>query len=330
MKPRALITGATGFLGGALARRLHAEGWDVAGTGRNEAAGAALAHTGIQFLKLELADAAEVTKACAGCGVVFHCAALSSPWGRAEDFVRSNVRATENVVVACVSQAVRRLVHVSTPSLYFEERDRLNLTESSPSARRLVNEYVRTKALAETIVDAAPLETVTLRPRAIFGPGDTTLFPRLLRAAGKSGRFPLIGAGDPLVEVTFVDNIVDALIAASQAPQAAGRKYNLTNGQPWPREELLSRLFKSVGCAWNPRRVSLWKARLAASVLEGASRLFTSGRWEPPLTRYSAGVLAFSQTFDLSAARRDLGYEPRVSVAEGIEQFAKWWREARS
>lgn len=326
--PCALITGATGFLGGALARRLQAEGWDVVGVGRNELAGGVLANGGIRFVALDLANADAVRTVCAGQDFVFHCAARSSPWGRVRDFERDNVTATENVIAGCVAGGVRRLIHVSTPSIYFEARDRFSLSESSPPADSPVNDYARTKLRAEAVIDAAPasLETVTLRPRAIFGPGDTTLFPRLLRAAGPEGRFPLVGGGDPLVEVTFVSNVVDSLVAASQSPQAAGRKYNLTNGEPRPREKLLRLLFESVGRPWNPRRVALWKALLAATAMEGVSRLFTGGRWEPPLTRYSAGVLAFSQTFDLSAVRRDLGYEPQVSVAEGIEEFAKWWR----
>jgi nucleoside-diphosphate-sugar epimerase len=327
--PRALITGATGFLGGALARRLNAEGWDIVGVGRNGQAGRVLTGEGIRFLALDLANTDPVRSACAGQDFVFHCAARSSPWGTLRDFIRDNVTATENVVAACVAGGVRRLIHVSTPSIYFEERDRLSLTETSPPAASPVNDYALTKLRAESVTDAAPasLETVTLRPRAIFGPGDTTLFPRLLRAAGAGGRFPLVGGGDPLVEVSFVSNVVDALVAASQSPQAAGRKYNLTNGEPWPREKLLRRLFESVGKPWNPQHVPLWNARLAAAAMERFSRLFTGGRWEPPLTRYSAGVLAFSQTFDLSAARRDLGFEPRVSVSAGIEEFARWWRD---
>lgn len=325
MKPRALVTGATGFLGGALIRRLRAEGWEVTGAGRNKEAGGILTNLGIRFLPLDLENAEAVKSACGGQDFVFHSAALSSPWGRREDFLKANVEATANVVAGCEHRGVRRLIHVSTPSIYFEERDRFDLTESSAPATHPVNEYARSKLMGEAIVDAAKIETVTLRPRAIFGPGDTTLFPRLLRVAGRKG-FPLIGDGDPLVEVTYIENVVDALIAASQTPEAAGRKYNLTNGEPWPREKLLREIFQAVGQPWKPRRVSIRAARWTATALEAASKTLTLGRWEPPLTRYSAGVLAYSQTFDLSAARRDLGYAPRVSVAAGIEAFAQWWR----
>lgn len=327
MKPRALVTGATGFLGGTLARRLRDMGWDVIGVGRNTAAGESLAGQGIRFLRLDLAGAETLKTACTGREYVFHCAARSSPWGRRADFHRDNVQATANVVAACEKHGVRRLVHVSTPSIYFEERDRLGLTEDSAPARRPINDYARTKRLAEDIVSAARCETVILRPRAVFGPGDTSLFPRLLRAAGRGG-FPLIGPGDPLVEVTWVGNVVDALMAAALSPAAAGRGFNITNGDPWPRGKLLSHLFHAAGLPWKPRRIPLRKARWAAMALETGSRLFTGGRWEPPLTRYSAGVLAFAQTFDLTAARTVLDYKPRVPVEEGLRRFAEWWRDA--
>ena len=325
MKTTALITGATGFLGGALARRLLGEGLEVTCLGRRESAGAQLAALGMRFVRTDLEDAAAVSAACAGQDLVFHCGALSAPWGRRADFVAANVRGTANLIAGCEKHGIGRLVHVSTPSVFFERRDRFDLTESSPFALRPVNEYVRTKLMAERLVDAARLETVTLRPRAIFGPGDTTLFPRLLRAAGTRG-FPLVGAGDPPVEVTCVENVVDALAAAAESPAAAGKKYNITNGEPWPRERLLGELFRAAGLPWRPRRVSLRAARGAAALLETGSRVLTMGRWEPPLTRYSAEVLAHAQTFDLTAARRDLGYAPRVSVADGIQQFALWWK----
>ncbi|RYD32565.1 MAG: NAD-dependent epimerase/dehydratase family protein, partial [Verrucomicrobiaceae bacterium] len=284
-----------------------------------------LARQGIRFLRLDLSGAEAVQAACAGQEYVFHCAARSSPWGRRTDFLRDNVQATANVAAACGKHGVRRLVHVSTPSIYFEERDRFDLTEASVPARHPINDYARTKRMAEDIVNAAGCETVILRPRAVFGPGDTSLFPRLLRAAGQGG-FPLIGPRDPLVEVTWVGNVVDALTAAAVSPPAAGRSFNITNGEPWPREKLLSHLFRAAGLPWRPRRIPLRKARWAAMALEAGSRLLTGGRWEPPLTRYSAGVLAFSQTFDLTAARSVLDYKPRVSVEEGLQRFGEWWR----
>ena len=328
MSRRALITGATGFLGGALARKLQAHGWRVRALGRRAVAGEVLRAAGMEFVQASLEDEAATTAACEGADVVFHCGALSSPWGRDAAFVAANVTGTRNVIAGCVRHGVARLVNVSTPSVYFDFRHRLNLTEESPLASRPVNAYARSKLIAEQCVDAAVargLDAVTLRPRAIFGPGDTTLFPRLLRVA-QHEKFPLIGEGDPIMDVTFVGNAVDALAAAGTAPGIAGRKYNITNGEPWARSALLGELFTQTGQEFTTRAVPLSRAMAAARLMEWASRIFSASRWEPPLTRYSAAVLAFSQTFDLSAARRDLGYSPAVGVGEGIRRFAQWWR----
>lgn len=325
---RALVTGATGFLGGALAHRLHATGWQVRALGRNTAAGAALQAADMEFVQASLEDESATIAACENADVVFHCGALSSPWGRERAFFAANVTGTRNVIAGCEQHHITRLVHVSTPSLYFDFRHRLDLTEASPFAAHPVNAYARTKLTAEQCVDAAVtrgLDAVTLRPRAIFGPGDTTLFPRLLRVAQR-GKFPLIGDGDPVMDVTYVGHAVDALIAAATTPDIAGRKYNITNGEPWTRRTLLRELFAQTGQPFTPRIVPLRPALAVARLMEWVSRIFTAGRWEPPLTRYSAAVLAFSQTFDLTAARRDLGCTPVIGVAEGIRHFAEWRR----
>jgi len=333
LHPRhALVTGGTGFLGGRLARRLHAAGWRISVLGRNEAAGRALEAAGIRFIRADLADAATVDAACRGQDMVFHSGARSSPWGRYADFYHDNVTATENVIAACEQWKISRLIHVSTPSIYFDFTDQLNIPESQPLPAKPANHYVRTKLLAEAAVDAAAargLAVVTLRPRAIFGPGDTTLFPRLIRAHGSRG-FPLIGDGDPLMDITCVENVVDALLLAAEAPATAlGEKFNVTNGEPWPRSRLLAALFSEIGRPLKTRRVNYRVARCAATVLENISNVFTLAHWEPPLTRYTAGVLAKSQTLDISAARSILGYEPRVSIADGLREFGAWWKEAR-
>jgi nucleoside-diphosphate-sugar epimerase len=294
-------------------------------------AGRALETLGIRFVRADLADAAAVETACRGQEIIFHSAARSSPWGRYADFHNDNVLATQNMVAACECAKISRLVHVSTPSIYFDFTDRQNISESQPLPAQPANHYVRTKLLAEAAVDAAAargLATITLRPRAIFGPGDTTLFPRLIRAHGRRG-FPLIGAGDPLMDITFVENVVDALLLAAAAPAAAlGKKFNVTNGEPWPRSKLLTTLFSEIGQPLKTRRVNHRVAQFTAAVFENISNALTLARWEPPLTRYTVGVLANSQTLDISAARSMLGYSPRVNIADGLRAFGVWWKEA--
>ena len=198
---KVLVTGATGFLGRATAVRFRDLGWDVTGLGRDEKIGRQLAAQGIPFLQADLRNRQQIEDACAGRDYVIHCAALSSPWGAYRDFYETNVGGTEHVVSGCVRHGARRLVHVSTPSVYFNYRDRLLVSEQEELPRKPVNSYAATKLMAERVVaDAAGngLSSIIVRPRAVFGPGDTSLFPRLLRVNDSRG-IPLIGGGEALL-----------------------------------------------------------------------------------------------------------------------------------
>jgi nucleoside-diphosphate-sugar epimerase len=323
-----LVTGATGFLGGAVARRLVRRGEPVLATGRRADVGAALAAEGIPFRAARLEATADVAALFARrpgappLRAVVHCAALSSPWGRRAAFEAANVTATRNVAEAALASRVERFVHVSTPALYFDGTDRRDVREDA-SLPPPQSHYARTKLAAERVIDdavARGLAAVTLRPRALFGPGDTTIFPRLLRALER-GRLPIIGDGANRVDLTFIDNAAHAVALALDAePHVVGRKYNVTNGEPvllWP---LLARLARELGLAPPTRRVSRRAARVVARALE----LVHTGlglRREPLLTRYTVGLLAADTTLDIGAARRDLGYEPLIPVEEGVRRF---------
>ncbi len=330
-----VVTGATGFLGGAVVQRLVRDGHVVCATGRREGALAAFAgERGVLTVRAELeADGAaeallRTAQAAGRVSAVVHCAALSAPWGPRRAFEAANVRATELLLLAALSARVARFVHVSTPALYFDGRDRHDVREDAPLPRPL-GHYARTKLAAEHAVDRAVadgLAAVILRPRALFGPGDTTIFPRLLRAL-QAGRLPIIGSGTNRVDLTYIDNAADAVASALDAPRvAAGQRYNVTNGEPiqlWP---LLRRVAAALGLDPPRRRIGRRTARAAAGLLElfhAALRL----RQEPLLTRYTVGLLAADTTLDISAARRDLGYAPAVGVDEGIERFIAWWRD---
>ena len=323
----ALVTGGTGFLGRHLVARLAGLGHAVRFTGRNASVGRALESPRARFVAADLSRAEAAGALCADIDVVFHCAARSSPWGRYREFEAANVDATRHVVSACLSSGVRRLVHVSTPSIYFAPAHRFDIQEDDPLPPPF-NAYAATKRRAEEIVDAAGargLETVTLRPRAIFGPYDQTILPRLVRAA-RRGRFPLIEAGRATIDVTCVENVVDGLLLAMDAgPAAVGKAFNLTNGEPLTVVDLLSRFIRAAGLGVTLVPWSRARANAVATVLETLARL-TGSRWEPPLTRYSVGVLAWSQTLNIDAARRLLGYAPRVTLDEGFEGLRAWWR----
>ena len=323
-----LVTGATGFLGQALARRLHSQQADVSALGRNPAVLAQLEREGMRPVRADLADGEAIRAACRGQEMVFHVGALSAPWGKAQDFYDSNVLGTQNVIAGCETHGVQRLVHVSTPSIYFGINSLVNVAEGAPLPARPVNEYARTKLQAEVAVDKAfeqGLPVITIRPRAIFGPGDTTILPRLI-ARLKTGRLPIIGDGRNLIDMTYVENVVDALLlCATSSAATLGKKYNITNDEPtaiWP---LIEKLCVALGYPYPKRHIPYPVADGAAALLEAVYRLLP-GQPEPPLTRYSVALLAKNTTLDISAARRELGYQPRVSVEEGFQHFVDWWQ----
>lgn len=319
---RYLVTGGTGFLGGHLVSALQARGCEVVAMGRDQVKCHALEESGVRTIRCDLGDAAAVSAGLAGIDVVFHAAALSSPWGTYRDFYASNVKATENLVQAALHNGVRRLVHVSSPSVTSDGRDKVNEDESHPYARRFLSPYQQTKKLAEDVVNQLreKMEYVILRPKAIFGPGDNALMPRLISAA-RSGRLRQIGDGTNRVDLTYVGNVVDAMLLGAESDCAVGRTYIITNGEHvvlWP---MIRRVLALAGCKEKLGAVPWRFAYGAAAMLEWKAQ------WthvEPALTRYSVSVLARTQTYSIEAARRDLLYSPRVTVDQAVELMVPW------
>ncbi|MEY3299263.1 MAG: hypothetical protein RLZZ597_2523 [Cyanobacteriota bacterium] len=323
---KVLITGGTGFLGQRLALTLRLLGDSVTVLGRNRAIGQHLEAEGFRFVEADLRDAEAIAAACQGQDCVFHCGALSSPWGNVRDFYATNVLGTRHVVQGCLRHRVPRVVHVSTSAVYFTYADQLQIPESWPLPNP-VGPYAKTKQLAEQEIQQGydqGLSVITIRPRGIFGPGDTTILPRLLRASDRTG-IPLIRGGNAIIDVTYIDNVVDALCRCQQAPDTlAGRVYNITNGEPTSLIELLERLSQPLGIPLHFKPLPFPLAYGLAAAMEGVAKL-SAGR-EPILTRYTVGLLAFSQTLDIAAATRDLGYQPSVTLDQGLAYFAQWWQ----
>jgi nucleoside-diphosphate-sugar epimerase len=294
-----LVTGGTGFLGQHLAAALLRRGHQVRLLGRNFAGVGSLLALGAAPVAVDLRDRGAVVAACAGADAVYHVGALSAPWGRRR------------------RHAVRRLIYVSSPSVLFDGHDHCYLTEDAPYPRRFASVYSLTKKLAEDRVNAAAdLQTVILRPKAIFGPGDQALLPRMV-AAARRRRLPQVGDGHNLVDLTYVENVVHALLLALDAEPAIGKTYTITNGEHIPLWDMIRTVLRRLGLPDRLRPLSLRLALAAAGLME--VRALVTGR-EPLLTRYSAAILGRTQTYDISAARRDLGYTPQISVAEGIER----------
>lgn len=324
-----LVTGATGFVGRHVCERLQTMGWAVTALGRNAMVGAELKGRGIRFVQADLRHTEEVSRACEGQQVVIHSAALSSPWGAYREFYASNVDGTRHLLEASKQHGVQRFIHLSTPSVYFDYQHREGIRESDPLPARPVNAYAATKLQAEELVLQAGrggMPVIVFRPRAIFGPGDTALFPRLLRANNTRG-IPMIDGGLAKLDLTYVENLVDAIVLALSAPDAAlGRVYNISNGEPVVLREVLSELLELLDMPLRGKHLPYAVVSGAAGLMELAYKTLRL-KGEPLLTRYTVGVLTFDQTLDISEAVKRLGYQPRVSVAEGIRRYAAWWKE---
>ena len=328
---KALVTGATGFLGGALTRRLYSMGWHVTALGRNVSKLKNMESEGLRVLPLDLKEKDAMAEICKDQDIVFHCAALPSPWGNFEAFYQANVIGTRNVIRGCEKYKVKRLVHVSTPSLYFGYSSRVNVKETDELPEPVSN-YAATKILAEQEIDEAfarGLATIAIRPRAIFGPGDTVIFPRLIPRL-QSGKLPILGDGENVVDLTYIENVVDALLLCAESPaNTLGKKYNISNGEPVKIWKLVECICTELNLPSPTRRISYQTANAAATALEFFYRLIPK-QPEPPLTRITVSMMANSTTLDISAAKNELGYKPRVSVNEGFERFMKWWKEPMS
>lgn len=320
-----LVTGATGFVGFKLVEQLLQEGHTVKAIGRNEHIGEQLVAKGAQFYRVDFSETEQLRNLCANVDYVFHCGALSSHTGTREQYNVSNVVGTQAIVDGCLHYGVKRLIHVSTPSIYFRYNTKLHVQEDEPPLRKFANEYARTKQLAEQVVDAAfakGLPTITIRPRAIFGEGDHALMPNLFDVNRRLG-VPLFYGGRALMDVTYVDNVVHALLLCMEAPaKCLGQAYNITNGEPLPLLTILQRIFAASGVELRVRRLPYRLLFLLATILERVvpARFLT-------LTRYTISVLAQSQTLSIEKAQQQLGYEPQISVDEGIARYGAWVKE---
>ncbi|WP_327048292.1 NAD-dependent epimerase/dehydratase family protein [Microbispora sp. NBC_01189] len=318
---RVLVTGGGGFLGEAVCRRLTARGDTVHALQRHHSP--ALAALGVVQHLADVRDRAAVTAAVAGCEAVVHCAAKAGVHGRDRDYEEINVSGTRNVLDACARHGAL-LVHTSSPSVVHDGRDLEGVDESVPYARRFPAAYPRTKAEAERLVlaDAAAgrVTAVALRPHLIWGPGDPHFLPKLV--AGRRLLW-LLGETDKSIDTTYVGNAADAHLLALDrlrpGSPVAGRAYFVTQGEPCGFGEWLGLLLRAAGLPPVTRRAPAGPVLRAARLLERARRLPLTGRLPPLL--FLVEQASTAHWFDISAARRDLGYRPRVSMAEGLARL---------
>lgn len=315
---RVLVTGATGFLGGTLIRHLRDRGYDTVALGRDaercnrlEAAGIPTVRTDLSQPDPQRADRIGTLDA------VVHCAALSAPWGRLAAFEAANVDGTRNVLDLATRLGARRFVNISSPTVYFELRDKIEVSETTPLPPP-INAYARTKAAAERLVLARPdLCPINLRPRGIYGAGEETLLPRLLTAA-RHGPLPLLRNGAAAIDLTHVSDVVAAIEAALVAePALSGETFNISGGEVMAMREIVERACAvlRVPVRWRP--LPFYPVLIAARLAELASLARPTPK-EPRVTPYTLGLFAFRQSLDISKAQALLGWQPKVRFDTGL------------
>ena len=323
---KVLVTGATGFLGKYVVEELVEHGYQVRAFGRNSKVGRSLENTSVSFFQGDLTKADDVLEACKGMDLVVHAGALSTVWGPWEDFFQANVLGTKYVLEACRQTDIQRLVYVSSPSIYAALKNQLAIKESDAPEENNLNNYIRSKLASEKLFKDYPdVPSIILRPRGLFGIGDTSILPRVINLSQKIG-IPLIGDGRQLMDMTCVENVALAIRLAIEAPEAKGEVYNITNGEPRAFRDLLEESLTGLGYPIKYRKIP---ASLISGIASSLEFLYKSLnlKGEPPLTRYTYYLLRYSQTLDISKAERELGYRPKISISEGIEQYVQDYRK---
>jgi nucleoside-diphosphate-sugar epimerase len=323
----ALVTGGGGFLGGVIVRMLRERGDQVRSFSRGKHP--PLADMGVKQIQGDLDNREAVVRAADECDIIFHVAAKAGIWGSYDDFFRANVIGTENVLEACRVNGIGKLIYTSSPSVVFDGRNVEGGDESLPYPPRFEAHYPRTKALAEQIVlaSASPtLSTVALRPHLIWGPGDNHLVPRIV-AKGRAGKLRRIGDRPNLVDTVYVDNAARAhLQAADRLAQdggISGKAYFISNGQPIPLWEMVNRILAAADLPPVTRSIPPQLAFAVGCICEGMWRLLRLAG-EPPMTRFVAHELASAHWFSIEAARRDFGYQPEISIDQGLVRLREW------
>lgn len=324
---KVLVTGGGGFLGRAIVEQLIERGDDVSIIARSDYP--ELRTLGAMTFRGDLADAKACAGAIEGQDAVIHTAAKAGVWGTYDDYVASNVKATENVVEACKLMGVSKLVFTSSPSVTFDGSDAEGSSNDLPYPERFLAYYPETKAQAEALALAANdenLRVTALRPHLIWGPRDPHLIPRVVDAA-RQGRLKIVGEGKNRVDLTYVDNAavahVQALDRLEDSGGPAGKAYFISDDAPVVLWDWINSLLKELHVPPITKHVSPKAAYTAGSMLEFVHRTFGL-KSEPRMTRFVAQQLATSHWYDMGPAKRDFGYSPVMQPDEGFKRLVEW------
>ena len=322
---RVLVTGATGFTGGHLARALAARGYDVAALVRDESRAEPLARAGISLVQGDLRDRAALVRAAAGAQVVYHIAAIYRQAGLRDDEYRAvNAGAVATLIEAAGAAGVSRVVHCSTVGVH---GDIASPPAGEDAPLRPGDIYQVTKLEGERVArraaETAGIDLVIARPTGIYGPGDRRLL-KLFRGVARR-RFVVLGSGRIFYHLTFIDDLVEGFRLCGEVRQAAGRTYILAGGEVTTLNELVSLIAEVAGVEPPRLHLPVWPFWLAGAACETVCAPLGI---EPPIYRRRVDFFTKSRAFDISRARAELGYAPQVPLREGIERTLAWYREA--
>ena len=319
---RILVTGAYGFLGKYVIDELVKNNYKVLAFGRNKTKMQQLKKKNVDIFIGDFCNKDDALKATENVDYVIHCGALSTVWGKREDFINTNVNGTMNLVEGCRKNKVKRFVYVSSPSIYAGKMDRTNIKENDYDENNKLNYYIESKILAEKELDKnRDVNWVIIRPRGLFGIGDTSIIPRLIRVNSKIG-LPLFNKGKNYVDMTCVENVAHALRLCLESEKAVGNIYNITNGEPQCFKDLLEELFDKLGVKPKYMFININVIYFISCLIELFYKTFRIYK-EPMLTKYNVCTLGYSQTLDITKAKKDLKYKPIITLSEGIEKYAK-------
>lgn len=323
---KVLVTGGGGFLGRYIVEKLLERGDNVSIFCRGFYP--ELEDLGAKVIRGDIRDRFVVKDAIKGQQIVFHVASKIDMFGKYKEFYDINVTGTQNVVDGCIKWGIFKLIYTSTASVVFNGIDMKGVDESVPYPDKYLAPYPKTKMLAEKIVSNANgingLKTTILRPHLICGPRDPSLAPRLIKLA-KKGRLPIIGPGDNKLDITYVENVADAHILAADSPKSAGQIYFISQGEPVVPWALLQDLFSKLNIPPIKRRIPYKLAYVGGAILEFLFKIFRIRSKEPLITRFLASELSKSHYFDISKAKKDIGYEPKLNLEDGLEKYVDYY-----
>ncbi len=320
-----IITGATGFIGRNFTETLHSKGFDILATGRSKKVGKEILDSGIYFEPLDILNKEQVNHVFSKCDCVIHCAGKAADWGNYSEFYRINVEGTRNIINACRKHFIKKIIFISTPSVYYSGEDRFNIKEEEPLPKKQFN-YGKTKLIAERdLLELAKegFKTIIFRPRAVYGKYDQTIVPRILAMSDKK-EFPLINDGKALVDITYIDNLTNAVLYSLTVPDKSWNEiYNISNGDPISIREWFSIVLEVFERKFNPKNIPVPLAMKVARINEFMSKL-PLGKKEPQLTKFSVGYMSKSLTMSIEKVRKHLNYCPEFSNKGGFQIYNEW------